>query len=1294
MGSFRRASGSWIRATAVFFLIFALVSSCVAPPILAAQAEREEQRKAEPQSLLAWLAGAGIAAGVGAGVGVLIAYFNGKRSCAELVDAALGGAADGLVGYIITTILFPLSIGGTSVSAVKTIIDSIGLKFAAVAGVSSGLPNYFCTDFWDILSLLLGQVVGDWLESLGFGAAICGWGGSVWNCTSTLKDDFVNTGARDTFEEIGQEHSTDGSFAAPTITITTPSSGSGAIRVEAFPATSNPAQEIEYVEFEYRTSSSDWASLPSLSPDAANRDWYGENGYGFSFDTETAGIVYDTGVQVRARASGSFGKMSEWATSGTFLVNNREIEVAVVAIDRPVYQPGDQAQVTAGLVDQSGTPLAGATAEYDIIRYVSGPPGVIVDSGTLSAYGGGAYGGSVSVPTDQGDYAVQVRATKTGYQGNNGGRAFQISASLALGIISSTESPVAQQAVTFTASAANPVDVYVWDFGDGSTGTGSPIVHVYASTGNRTVTLTAYDQYGNSESVQRAFSVGSTPSGGDVSLSSTWVDGTPAFSGGPYPRLHEFYVRFQGSAAQAPACNDAYDVRAVDLATGIVLGTSQGNEYTMGGSGSSVRAMLERSVFRTPGWHTVRLYARHANGDTAQSDVAVQTVVSDNSRRITIFPSSPVSGEWITLDASHISTDTGGNSITGYRWTVRLADPPYTIIYQGEGSHLGSIQARPTVSGEYTYFVGNTSGYGIDDGDFYVYEPDEIDPDLRMHTWSVPSTCVVGRNLQVSYTLRNYGRNIAHYIARFAVDGTTRHLEAHEEVGECGLSEYREETETVSLRNLSLGQHTIRFTLVDSMNAESSWQKTVTVVSNQAPSASIDQITPSPAASGESISFHASASDQDGSIASVQWRFGDGQTAIGLETSHTYSEPGSYDVVVEAFDDLGASVQRSTTLVVERGLPPQVEDLTASSDQEHGIDLAWTNPADPGLLEVIVVRKPGADCPGSRADGEPVFQSTTPISSGAVEFTDVEVIPGDTYSYAVFSRNENGWNDSVAAGRNCAQGEAVDRTPPTVADVTPSDRGAGIPVNTAVRIQFSECMNRSTVENAFSLSDGAQEIQGTFSWDAIDRSVTFTPSAPLQEGRTYYIELQGSSGPEDTAGNAMASGFSSSFESNMPDTAAVFRVAASGDVLADGTTSAASFATGAADVAEWVEVSEAVEPGMVVELDPTSPLAYRPSRTACSPLVAGVISTEPGVEMGLKDHSSGTALLALVGIVPLWVTDEGGPIEPGDLLVSSSTPGHAMRWDGEGLCPCTLVGKALEPLIGAQGLILVLLTAH
>jgi hypothetical protein len=159
-------------------------------------------------------------------------------------------------------------------------------------------------------------------------------------------------------------------------------------------------------------------------------------------------------------------------------------------------------------------------------------------------------------------------------------------------------------------------------------------------------------------------------------------------------------------------------------------------------------------------------------------------------------------------------------------------------------------------------------------------------------------------------------------------------------------------------------------------------------------------------------------------------------------------------------------------------------------------------------------------------------------------------------------------------------------------------------------------------------------------------------------------------------------------------TSAIFKVDQQGNVLGDQTVHADAFETSSADVAEWVPVNASVEPGDVLELDPDHPHAYRVSTSPCSSLITGVVSQQPGVVLGAGTKTEARALLALVGIVPVKVTNEGGPIRPGDLLVSSSTPGHAMRWSGSEPCPCALVGKALEPMAKENGVILVLLVAH
>jgi hypothetical protein len=77
--------------------------------------------------------------------------------------------------------------------------------------------------------------------------------------------------------------------------------------------------------------------------------------------------------------------------------------------------------------------------------------------------------------------------------------------------------------------------------------------------------------------------------------------------------------------------------------------------------------------------------------------------------------------------------------------------------------------------------------------------------------------------------------------------------------------------------------------------------------------------------------------------------------------------------------------------------------------------------------------------------------------------------------------------------------------------------------------------------------------------------------------------------------------------------------------------------------------------------------------------------------------------LAMVGIVPVKVSAENGPITMGDLLVTSSLKGHAMRGTDRQRMLGAVVGKALQaftppvgpdgqPLKGATAVIEVLVT--
>lgn len=163
---------------------------------------------------------------------------------------------------------------------------------------------------------------------------------------------------------------------------------------------------------------------------------------------------------------------------------------------------------------------------------------------------------------------------------------------------------------------------------------------------------------------------------------------------------------------------------------------------------------------------------------------------------------------------------------------------------------------------------------------------------------------------------------------------------------------------------------------------------------------------------------------------------------------------------------------------------------------------------------------------------------------------------------------------------------------------------------------------------------------------------------------------------------------------------------------------------GSMDLAELFPLSEPASAGDLLVVDRDQPGRYRLARDAQDPAVVGIVSAAPGVLLGAgidriaaADRELAAALararesgdaeeeaviwsalrerfldthapVALSGTVPCKVDAGFGAIEPGDLLTTSPTPGHAMR--AAEAAPGTIVGKALEPLESGIGVIRVL----
>jgi hypothetical protein len=139
---------------------------------------------------------------------------------------------------------------------------------------------------------------------------------------------------------------------------------------------------------------------------------------------------------------------------------------------------------------------------------------------------------------------------------------------------------------------------------------------------------------------------------------------------------------------------------------------------------------------------------------------------------------------------------------------------------------------------------------------------------------------------------------------------------------------------------------------------------------------------------------------------------------------------------------------------------------------------------------------------------------------------------------------------------------------------------------------------------------------------------------------------------------------------------------------------------GGSDLSENFDLSPnspAVQAGMLLCIDPAQPGNLIPSYTPYDRTVAGVLSGAGGVRPGMLMGQAGSIAngkypVALTGRVFCLADAANGAIQPGDLLTTSGTPGHAMKATDHVRAQGAIIGKAMTPLTKGHGLVLVLIT--
>lgn len=131
------------------------------------------------------------------------------------------------------------------------------------------------------------------------------------------------------------------------------------------------------------------------------------------------------------------------------------------------------------------------------------------------------------------------------------------------------------------------------------------------------------------------------------------------------------------------------------------------------------------------------------------------------------------------------------------------------------------------------------------------------------------------------------------------------------------------------------------------------------------------------------------------------------------------------------------------------------------------------------------------------------------------------------------------------------------------------------------------------------------------------------------------------------------------------------------------------------DYAESIDVigeRTQYQPGDLLVIDAQYPDKFVKATKPYSQMVAGVYSTKPGLtgRRMTTTKSADEVPMAITGIVPTKVSAENGAIKPGDLLVSSSSAGYAMRGTSRKKMMGAVIGKAMGNLDAGKGVIEVL----
>jgi PKD repeat protein len=448
------------------------------------------------------------------------------------------------------------------------------------------------------------------------------------------------------------------------------------------------------------------------------------------------------------------------------------------------------------------------------------------------------------------------------------------------------------QAIQFDGSGSEDSDgtivSYLWNFGDGTTGTGVNPSHTYTAVGQYTVTLTVTDDDGATHTYATTSSIPNTP--------------PVANHGGPYTGQVNVSVHFDGSGS-------------TDLEENII------SYYWSFGDQSIGSGVNPSHSYTSAGTYTVTLTVTDYYYET--DFVVTSAVISEIPNVLTLS---------VSILANSISENGGSSQAI----VMRSSGTSESLVVNLTSSDTSEAMVPasitiPAGSDSVTFTVT-----AVDDAVLDGFQTVTITAAAAGATGGMDVIEVLDDESNNQPPVADAGGPYAGYTIYLPVifDGSNSHdldgtIVSYEwEFGDGSFgtgvapSHYYQ----------SSGEYTATLTVTDNAGQTNADTTTVSIESLAPPESNPGG--PYSGRVGEPVQFDGTGSyDPDGSITSYEWDFGDGTSATGFNPTHIYTEEGTYTVALAVIDDDGSYAQFTTTAVITQA-------DNQPSDSNRYIDIA------------------------------------------------------------------------------------------------------------------------------------------------------------------------------------------------------------------------------------------------------------------------------------------------------------------------------------------------------------------